>query len=117
MEALYEKEINENNALRQELQNKDDALDAAFKEKDVMIKEMGEKEALLKAQLDVYLKLDLTPFNRKHLKELKFEQPTTTFVVVGEKKYKFPKTKAHFEFLKSLSPSERSFKEIVFYSD
>ena len=52
MEALLEKEMKTKADLRQELHDHYVALDAALKEKDVMIKEMGEKE-LLKAQLDV----------------------------------------------------------------
>jgi hypothetical protein len=43
---------------------------------------MSQKEALMKAQLDFYLQLDLTPLNIQHLKELKFENPTL-FLLAG----------------------------------
>ena len=41
-----------------------------------MIEKMGEKDTLLKAQLDVLLELDLTHVNILYLIELCFEIPT-----------------------------------------
>ena len=93
--------MEKNNALRQELQDKDTALDAALKEKDLMIKQMGEKEAHImamvvflnekldlnhvnsQAQLDVDLQLDLTHVNTQHLQELELQQPTGFFSILG----------------------------------